>query len=159
MDVGLAYVSVPLDFNPHLEALYAVLLRWTTTTAVLLPNTREEPPAEFPTIPGLDTQQAAWLLGNDQAFFLELLCGFVAEFNDAAALTRADLAQGAPERAAQRLHTLAGNAGNIGATALLESARALETAILAGQPHLDPWLVDFETQLSALMAASAPWRA
>jgi HPt (histidine-containing phosphotransfer) domain-containing protein len=79
------------------------------------------------------------------------------------------------------MHSLKGNAGNLGALALMQAAAALETAIqdqtrdletankeqtmdreIASQglaPDLDAGLTDLERQLQDLATASAPWLA
>ena len=147
------FVAKPVN----LEELYAALLRWTRAE----PAASATPAATstaFPVIPGLDTEQLAWLLGDDQAFFLELLRSFAAEFGDAAAQIRADLTQGNPQQAAQRLHALAGVAGNIGALDLLESTRALEVAILQQHPQREHLLAEFEAKHAGLMEAIRPHR-
>lgn len=125
----------------------------------------ERLPDDFPAIPGIDRVRAAQTLGGDRAFFLRLLAGFVTEFADVVEQTRRDLAQGAPETAAQRLHTLRGNAGNLGALDLMALAGRLENAIRRGETSLrqgetlqEP-LAALGCQLDALTAASAPWRA
>ena len=115
-------------------------------------------PDDFPDIPGIDRVRAAQTLGHNRAFFLRLLNGFVTEFADVVVQARRNLADGDRETAARRLHTLRGNAGNLGARALMATAGALEEALLRGETELDAGLKSLDRQLAALTAASAPWR-
>ena len=183
------FLAKPLD----LEQLVAEVLQWVQprSEVVSLPPPHPSPPppggrelaappphrgrglgggaeglpTDFPAIPGIDRVRAAQILGGDRAFFLRLLAGFVTEFADVVEQTRRDLAQGAPETAAQRLHTLRGNAGNLGALDLMALAGRLENAIRRGETSLrqgetlEEPLAALGCQLDALITASAPWRA
>ena len=115
-------------------------------------------PHGFPDIPGIDRASVARTLGDHRACFLRLLEGFITEFTDAVAQTRHDLAQGERAAAARRIHTLRGNAGNLGALELMRTAGRLEEAILRGETDLEAGLESLGRQLAALTAASAPWR-
>ena len=71
--------------------------------------------------------------------------------------TRQALTLGELERAARRLHTLRGNAGIIGALAIMTDAAAIESAIEQGENDLETRLQALDRQLAELAAASAPW--
>ena len=148
------FLAKPVD----LEELVAVLIRWTTLTTVSIPASVEELPADFPDIPGLDTQRAISLLGDDRDFFLKFLKNFVAEFGTAAKETREYLARGDRESAVRQLHTLRGAAGYLGAVDLVQSAQVLEVAIANQDPDLDSLINGFDQKLAALLKASEPWR-
>ncbi|MDS4019741.1 MAG: ATP-binding protein [Candidatus Competibacter sp.] len=163
----------PLD----LEQMVAILLQWLPAplpvvskadplTPTLTPmNGGEgierlrdgELPDDFPAVPGIDRVRAARTLGHNRAFFLRLLAGFVTEFAEVVAQTHRDLADGEREAAARRLHTLRGNAGNLGALDLMRAAGWLEEAIARGETDLDEGLEALGRQLAALTAASASW--
>ncbi|HRZ22689.1 MAG TPA: PAS domain-containing protein [Candidatus Contendobacter sp.] len=173
-------LAKPLD----LEQMTAMLLQWVKPHSVALPSPPPQPsptrgegvggspsppwagvggrgerlPDDFPAIPGIDRGQAAQTLDGDRAFFLRLLDGFLTEFGAAAAQTRRDLVQSDRETAARRIHTLRGNAGNLGALELMATAGALEEAIRRGEMDVETGLESLDRQLAALTAASAPWR-
>ncbi|MCB1769448.1 MAG: response regulator [Candidatus Competibacteraceae bacterium] len=154
-------LAKPLD----LEQMTALLLRWVQprpgwSADHARPHGLGEPVSstEFPIIAGIDRERAAYTLGGNRTLFLDLLERFTGPFADAGARTRDDLAHGQREAATQRLHTLSGNAGHLGAIDLMHAANALETAIQAGDLDLETRLAAFEDQLAALVAAAAPWR-
>ena len=89
---------------------------------------------------------------------MELLKTFAAEFGKAADETREDLVRGSRESAAQRLHTLRGVAGYVGAMDLIKSALVLENAIKDQRSDLEPLIAEFEQKLDTILKASTPWR-
>ena len=106
--------------------------------------------------------------GHDRAFFLAQLARLLRDAAAATADTRLALLAGDRETAVRRMHSLKGNAGNLGALDLMRNAAALETAIkdptveraTASQgltPDLDASLTDLDRQLQDLATASAPW--
>jgi len=161
------FLAKPVD----LDDLVAVLRRWTNPPPAVAPGaagpipipipipapTPAPGPAGFPDIPGVDGRRAARLLDQDWSFFLRLAHRFAADFADATQQTHQALARGEVMAAARRLHTLRGQAGNLGALALAQSAQVLETAL--ADPRVDPApaLADFDARLCALLTALAPW--
>ncbi|MCC7279256.1 MAG: response regulator [Chromatiaceae bacterium] len=115
----------------------------------------------FPDIPGIDRAWVSRTLGDDNAFFLRLLRRFTREAADAVKAIRDALAQGERETALRQLHTLRGNAGNLGALGLMAAAGAVETLIEAGPAtgDLEARLADLDHRLGSLLVASAPWLA
>ncbi len=115
----------------------------------------------FPDIAGIDRAWVARTLGDDSAFFLRLLRRFTRESADAVQEIRDTLAQGERESALRQLHTLRGNAGNLGALGLMAAAGAVETLVKAGPEtgDLEARLADLDHRLGALLVASAPWLA
>ena len=155
-----AVLAKPLD----LEQMVALLLQWVGPRPVVAsdhpPPGVSDDAGDLPDIPGIDRMRAAQTLGRDPAFFLRLLTRFADDFADAVALVRRDLGQGEREAAIRRMHTLRGNAGNLGAIELMESARRVEEALVqGGQPlDLEEGLATLDRRLAALFKASAPWR-
>ena len=101
--------------------------------------------------------RAALSVEHDRDFFLGLLGRFLAETCDALPETRAALAQGDRETATRRLHSLRGNAGNLGALAIMTTAAGLEAALQRDGQAPDADLARLDRQLADLAAASAPW--
>ena len=113
---------------------------------------------EFPDIAGIDRARAVHALMGNRALFLELLTGFIEEFADIAPAVRADLAHQDMDSATRRLHTLRGNAGTLGAMAVMETAKTLEYALIQGENHPEAGLEALSAQMADLVLASAPWR-
>ena len=113
----------------------------------------------FPQIPGIDQSRAALITGHDPAFFRAQLARLLRESAGVGAACRQALAAGDRETAARRLHSLKGNAGNLGALDLMRTAGDLEEAIGQGAGDMDAGLADLDRQLGDLATASAPWLA
>ena len=125
---------------------------------------------DFPLIAGIDRERAARVVGHDRAFFLGQLARLLRDSASVADDVRRALRAGDRETATRRLHSLKGNAGNLGALDLMQAAAALvraiqdqmadlETASKGLATDLDAGLVDLDRQLQDLAAASAPWLA
>ena len=115
-------------------------------------------PDDFPLIPGIDPDRAALITGQDPAFFRAQLARLLLrESAGVGAACRQALAAGDRETAARRLHSLKGNAGNLGALDLMRVAGDLETAIGHGAGDLDQGLAALDRQIEDLATASAPW--
>ena len=112
---------------------------------------------DFPLIAGIDRVRAALSVDQDRDFFLLLLGRFVDDAATAIADTRAWLADGDRERATRRVHSLRGNAGNIGALAIMTHAAAIEEALRQTGQAREEDLDRLERQLADLAAVSAPW--
>lgn len=111
----------------------------------------------IPPLPGVDAERAALVTGGDRGFFLQMLGLFVAEFRDMGQWLRAELDGGHRESAKRRLHNLKGNAGNLGAMALMRTAAALETAVMDPDALLDRPIEDLSRQLADFVTAAEPW--
>ncbi|WP_242518730.1 MULTISPECIES: response regulator [Thiorhodovibrio] len=155
------FLAKPVD----LEDLVSILGRWCTTPAAdasppsSTPTQKpsRQPNTDFPDIPGLDTRQAARYFDNDWSRFLKSLASLTTDFHDAAQHTRDDLARGAVDAAAQRLHSLRGRAGYLGKQDLIQTAATLEQRLLEGRTDLKDLIDAFEEQLAALLTALKPW--
>jgi len=118
----------------------------------------EAGPNAFPAIPGIDPDRVALTFKDDVDFFLSLLHRLNQEAAAGLIQARQALASGDRETATRCLHSLKGNAGNVGALTLMAAAGQLETALQAGVTDLESGLADLERQVADLTAASAPWR-
>ena len=140
-----------------------------------------------PDIPGIDRERVALTFKDDVEFFLTLLGRLTQEAAAGLVQARQALAAGDRETLALRLHSLKGNAGNVGALTLMAAAGELEAAVKGGAPgpvgaaaprevgeidraggatrgetvvtDLEAGLADLERQVADLTAASAPWLA
>jgi len=156
-----------------LKGMVALLWQWVQTRppipdlaapALRLPEPGVLPPlapgmgGAFPSIAGIDSDQAAETLCGNRAMFLKLLGQFATSYGSLVAEVRGDLERGERDSAARRLHNLRGNAGSLGAMDLMGAARRMEEAIDRGETDLDAGLADLDDRLATLIAALAPWR-
>jgi len=118
----------------------------------------EAGPNAFPAIPGIDRERVALTFKDDLDFFLALLQRLTQEATAGLVQARQALASGDRDTARRCLHSLKGNAGNVGALTLMAAAGQLETALQAGATDLETGLADLERQVADLTAASAQWR-
>ena len=163
MDVSSGNAAPSASFAPPLQAVpFAgpVIRQAATPDPVRAAHAEVDPMTpDFPEIAGIDRQRAARTLGGNRAFFLRLLRDFADEYAGFAERVRTDLAgSDGREIAARRLHTLRGNAGNIGAMALMQAAGDLEQAVRQGEVGIEARLESLSAQITALMLACAPWR-
>jgi PAS domain S-box-containing protein len=86
---------------------------------------------DFPDIPGIDPERVAALFKDDVEFFLMILGRLTQEAATGLVQARQALAAGDRETLALRLHSLKGNAGNVGALTLMAAAGELEAAVQA----------------------------
>ncbi len=130
-----AVLAKPLD----LEQLVATLQRLIPAPAQPAAVTPARPgiPGDFPLIAGIDRKRAALATGHDRAFFLTQLALLLRDSASAAADTRRALLAGDRETATRRMHSLKGNAGNLGALDLMQAAAVLEQAIKDQVPELE----------------------
>ncbi|QHE78026.1 CHASE domain-containing protein [Hydrogenophaga sp. PBL-H3] len=113
----------------------------------------------WPTIPGLDGEQARQRLGGDLDLWLKLLQRLHDEFSDLAARGLTVPEAGTARQAlAARLHKLRGSAGTLGATELMQLAQALEAGLASALPlaQLDARWRALQDELEALHRHSEP---
>ncbi|MCM8564330.1 ATP-binding protein [Thauera linaloolentis] len=147
----------PMD----LDEMAVLLARWIRPGAVRAPaavTAGGDGGAGFPAITGIDRERAAQRVGQDRAMFIGLLEFFIEDNAGAAEQACRELAAGAREAAARRMHTLRSNAGFICAMEIMDEAGALESAIAQGEPGVDARLAALGERIAALVEASAPWR-
>ena len=112
----------------------------------------------FPFIPGLDRDQAARVLGGDEAKLMDFLERFATRYGNLVEALRAGLAHGDREAVVRQLHQLRGFAANFGALGVARGARLLEEGLLRGDdPRPGEW-AELEDQIRIVIDASAPWR-
>jgi signal transduction histidine kinase/CheY-like chemotaxis protein/HPt (histidine-containing phosphotransfer) domain-containing protein len=130
------HITKPVDRS----VLAATLRKWMPASARLSgtdrPETVSEPDALLPRLPGLNVEGALARLGVG----FDALRRMLLRFADGQAVTVADLRAAVDaadaDRAAKHAHALAGGAGNLGADALREACKALETAARSGERNL-----------------------
>ena len=137
------YVTKPIDR----AALAATLRKWLPASARAVPadvpaagdaaQGGPAPPAH-PALDGIDVDGTLARLGLGFDALQRLLLRFADGQRATVAALRAAADTGDLDAAARSAHALAGAAGNLGAEALREAAKALETAARAGTRDLGP---------------------
>ena len=114
---------------------------------------------DFPVIPGIDTEKAINNFSNDCAFFLELLGIFFDQLIKTNEDIESELADQSPEEAIIKLHTLAGNAGSLGAESFMFKARQLEKALASNleMHEIDRFKEAFFKELALLIQSIRPF--
>ncbi|WP_445370550.1 response regulator [Methylomonas sp. HW2-6] len=126
------------------EGLIAKLNQWLLPTAAQATLVNPPPDAEpenaadplWPTIAGIDTKQAALLLGGSLSLFAELAALFVSENSSLMAKLTDHLAHNRFDEAAKFAHKLRGQAASLAAIELAESAELLENALAKRSDHI-----------------------
>jgi HPt (histidine-containing phosphotransfer) domain-containing protein len=98
------------------------------------------PSDSTPQIPGIDTIELMERIGDDPELFWDILSEFGAAYRDTPAQIAAALDRDIVE-AKQLAHTLKGVLGNLGASELFATCKALDEAIRQGQSERYPALV------------------
>jgi len=150
------------------DALFATLLKWLPAgqetdradDAIVAPAHQPEHQVVLTTLltefAGLDTARGLRALRGKAVTYVALLRQFAANHRDDPQLLRDTLAAGQAEAARQRMHTLKGVAGSLGATALHAAALAIEHALRGHETALMPELVaSLQTEMQALEAVLA----
>jgi PAS domain S-box-containing protein len=112
---------------------------------------------EWPVIDEIDTDQAFQVMGGNLDLYIEILRLFVREQGDPATHLDALLKQKKPEEAANWVHKLRGQAGNIGAVRLFKVAGALEEAINQQTPDIQYHLDTLVRVYRSLVIAITSW--
>lgn len=180
------HITKPID--P--DALYATLIRWINPSRLsrlsgpshLSPASQVSEPRTFrpvtprhgqgqdegpplpETIPGIDMRSGLMHVGGNRALYRKLLIKLRDEYGQAAAQMRGYLVSGNQGDAERLAHTVKGVAGNLGAEALQDAAKLLETAIKEASADELPQLIGgvkeslsqaFERELAAVHSALA----
>ncbi len=131
------HVGKPFD----MAQLVSLLIRTTGFT----PNNVDRngaPPERSPpgalSIPGLDVDNAILRLSGLKSLYVQIARDFSRELGSVVAELRALLGAGEYPQARMLLHTLKGNAGTLGATALAQEAGRLETMYAVPAPDTEP---------------------
>ncbi len=146
------------------ENLFATLRRWITphisqaktVAAQATVNTNAPVPVN---IDGLDTKLGLRRVLNERKFYVSMLQRFVDGQGKDAEQIRESLNNADDETAERLAHTLKGVAGNIGASALQNTAEQLETMIRDKEKResLDAVLAELTAQLSGLTSQLRAW--
>ena len=154
-DAGMNdYVTKPID--P--QELSSALARWippgTRPRNQATPEAADAGPA-LPALPGIDIANGLARVGGNRAAYRKLLLKFSHNHAGTVAEIRAALQQGDAARAVRLAHTLKGVSGNIGATALHQSAKELEAALKEQRPDQTTLLEDCDHTLQQVAQAIA----
>lgn len=154
MEAGMNdYISKPLD--PVL--LHKILARWLGVEGVGLPEPESlpMPPRSgraLLSLPGIDVPDGLRRLNNNQLIFEQLLRHFYANQHNDLSQIQSLLDNGEWQLASERLHSLKGAAGNLGAKDLLQASSALEQIIKAGEGVFDRAVMKpFEREFNRVM--------
>ncbi|HEY1058524.1 MAG TPA: ATP-binding protein [Limnobacter sp.] len=107
--------------------------------------------SQWPELTGIDTQAAQTQLQGDERLFRQLLTRFYDEYNDAEALIKGQFDASATAALIAYLHKLQGQAGCLGATALRDSAHALEVSLQSGEGSMKRGTEKFFQQLNTVL--------
>jgi len=164
MEAGMdRFLTKPLDPEQLLVTVGELL----DARGVVRPSAPAEAPAtaavadgDWPTIDGIDAEQAARRLGSDQRLLRRSLRRLIDEFGALADEALPDnLADVDRQRLAARVHKLRGGAGLIAADALHRRAGTLENALRDGASTAalaEPWQA-MQAALRRLMLAAGTW--
>lgn len=153
------YISKPID----VQRLTSVLLQWLKTKNGKAARRSQERPMHDSSsekalermrkeCAQLDTEAALARLGGNQALYHRLLNMFCEENAQTAQKIRQAWLTGQSDEARRLAHTIKGLAGTIGATALANAAKALETSITQNQTALvEEYIEQTETCLIELI--------
>lgn len=152
-------LSKPLDLNQLLLAIEAEISNDGAMLNSHPPKATSDPApirGDWCPIEGIDLEMVQKNLGERPELFAQQLNAFLVEHRGCEQEIRSLLDSEAREAAARLMHTLYGNAGQIGAIKIMHLARAIEDSILQGQRHLDHPLNELSSLLVSLETAAAP---
>jgi PAS domain S-box-containing protein len=130
----------------RIDSLVHCILKWAR------PQAFEK--TGMPQLDRINAEHAFKTMNGNGEMFTRLLRLFLQEHAQAILLARKDLDEGLRERAARRLHTIRGGAGQLGALALQSAAQAAERAISEQSADLEATLLRVEQELTALGKSS-----
>jgi two-component system sensor histidine kinase/response regulator len=151
------YVTKPI--NP--EDLYEVLRKWMHPRTAQSPEIGAREPANAPEnrgadlpghLPGISQEDGLGFVMGRTDLYRNVLARFLELKAHSAEGLRAALARGDLEGAGRLAHSMISGAATIGARELSATSRALEDAILAGDPTAwQPLAARFETNLTEVL--------
>ena len=153
------HVSKPFDPS----TLIATIARWCRTSAAQTPPVAVPPALPPPAhltqaLPQFDLAGALARVSGNEALLRKLFRRFCDEFGSAPSRLRALIVDGDARGAEHSAHSLAGVAGQIGATGLLGAARGVERALREGRPDDVPErMVVLDNTHAATMHSLRAW--
>ncbi len=147
------------------EGLIAKLNQWLLPTAAAAALVNPPPDAEpeneagslWPTIAGIDAKQAVLLLGGSRSLFSELAALFVSENSSLITKLSDHIAHNRFDEAVNTAHKLRGQAANLAATELANSAELLENALAKRRDHIQNSHNEVLSANRRLIAAIREW--
>jgi two-component system sensor histidine kinase/response regulator len=128
----------------------------TAESTPAIPETILEPPStSFPVLPGIVTQVGLERAGGNYPLYRKLLFMFQANHAKDMQKIRGALEAGRPQEAIERVHSLKGAAGTVGAETLFRIAGALEIALQQGSTEGETLLAKGENALKEIIASIA----
>jgi signal transduction histidine kinase/DNA-binding response OmpR family regulator len=126
----------------RMDFLVRCLLKWTRPHRVQDNG--------MPQLDKINAAHAFKTMNGNGEMFTRLLRLFLEEHAEAVALARKDMNEGFKDRAARRLHTIRGGAGQLGALELQSAAQAAEQAIATQSANIEEALLRVEHEVNAL---------
>ena len=155
------FTTKPIDVN----RLFTTLLKWVEPgqrdlNTCVIPEKKDEGEKEpaLPELPGIDLNSGLQRLGGNRKLFRKLWLEFKRDHACSIHEIKTLLDQdGDRKSVSQRVHTIKGIAGNLGAEALFHSARELERSIEQGdtREHWSEPLAQFEKALEQALVTVA----
>lgn len=106
---------------------------------------------DFPTIPGINTEEGLARMMNKPSLYEKVLRDFHARFIDVLPQLQALLAAADHDAAAHRVHSAKGLAGTIGASPLQDAARQLEAPLREGRTPDEALVGTFASELERVL--------
>lgn len=140
------------------ECLYRTLSKWLKgTVRGQRTGSRvvaRQPVEKLPVLPGVNVADGVRRMGGSLTVYLSILQKFSANQQKVVLAIRSALARNDVESTVRQLHTLKGILGSLGAEALQNKAKDIETRLVEKQySQIETWLVELERELAALFAA------
>ena len=150
LQVGMqGFVTKPID--P--DELFAALVKWIkpkgdSVISLKPASKKDEIEVEIPTIPGLNIEAALQRVSNKKSLYLSILEKFYSNNQQICNELINKVEEKDYETAHRLIHTLKGVSGSIGAEALHEQSKVVESSILEKQP--DKFTVEIQ-KLNSLL--------
>lgn|GEM_PF-1719857 len=147
-----AHIAKPIDVKELFSVLARLPIMHVSQEQKTLAISRT-----FPTLPGIDTDQASQLLNGNVQLFERLLDRLAEQFGKIVTETRSDLATGNSIGAIQRMHTFRGVVGHLAASSISTLAGTIESVLRNCPTNLENvngLLSTLENSLGTLLTAA-----
>ena len=168
LEIGMNdYVTKPIDTRLLFKALMHWIKPGQRTYVKKEKDTLEDTKDDFfpKTLDGIDLAEGIERVGGNKAFYFGLLKELPQKYGSAVTQMRIALENDSFLSIQHTAHTIKGAAGNIGAKALADHAKRLETAarnaVNSGRPQkdFDRLMAGFEQELSKMLNSISAWAA